>query len=251
LVESRIHKALRERRASKRGEANDNDEETAACDEKDVADAMRVIHRRVLEGFSAWCTFVAGNSKPCCGGLDAGELRHFAAQVNDNVGRPLANLFVEALLIRVLECLGEQMLQCPERIAYLLYKILKEANGMEDAEASTFCIDFEELHDGLTQMNQNSNPYAYKKTHKGKMELGINFDDINESGIQCREEVGKTYREPSSSWCCWISFFATVCPSWSNSTACNSLATSTWAVLKGMTLRPHTTGTSSLPSGSV
>ena len=28
--------------------------------------------------------------------------------------------------------------------------------------------------------------------------FGLNFDDINECGIQCREEVVKTYKEPQS-----------------------------------------------------
>merc|ERR1719162_518451 len=47
-------------------------------------------------------------------------------------------------------------------------------------------------------MDSHSNPYARQKMPNGKWDLGLNFDDINECGIQCREEVVKTYKEPAS-----------------------------------------------------
>jgi len=166
----------------------------------DLVKAMQVVHRRTLEGFAAWCTYVAGAGKRsiCRSGPDADELRKLASQIEDNSVRPPANLFAETLLLRVMECLGEQILQCPERIAYLLFGIIQEAGGLEESGPLTFSIDFERLQDGLPQMNNHTNPYVLQKNPRGKWELGLNFDDINECGIQCRDTVTKTFKEPAS-----------------------------------------------------
>ncbi|CAE8642528.1 unnamed protein product, partial [Polarella glacialis] len=47
-------------------------------------------------------------------------------------------------------------------------------------------------------MDFHSNPYERKKMPNGSRELGLNFDDINESGIQCRQGIAKTFKEPRS-----------------------------------------------------
>mmetsp|Transcript_1645 Transcript_1645/g.4577 ORF Transcript_1645/g.4577 Transcript_1645/m.4577 type:complete len:2143 (-) Transcript_1645:437-6865(-) len=166
----------------------------------DLVIATRVVHRRTMEGFASWCIYVAQSPlRSFCGkGLDTTELRAAARAVEENAERPAARLFVEALLLRTMESLGEQLLQCPERLSFLLFNIFQEAGGLEDIGPVTFSIDLDRLHDGLVQMSLHSNPYARKKMPSGKWELGLNFDDINESGIQCREVVSKTYKEPAS-----------------------------------------------------
>lgn len=119
----------------------------------------------------------------CSSGLSPEELSYMARQIEENGDRPPARLFAEALVLRVMESLGEQILQCPERLSYLLFAIFEDAGGLEDIGPATFSIDLDELHDGLVQMNMHTNPYIRQKMPNGKWELGLNFDDINESGV--------------------------------------------------------------------
>mmetsp|Transcript_170644 Transcript_170644/g.542079 ORF Transcript_170644/g.542079 Transcript_170644/m.542079 type:complete len:2208 (-) Transcript_170644:27-6650(-) len=187
-VEARAQLALEGRRSP-----------DAEPDTSDIDGAMRVIHRRVLEGFASWCIYVSGDKMRCCSnGPDPQDLRACANDILNNSGRKVDRLFVECLLLRVMESIGEQMLQCPERLSYLLYHILQEAGDMAEVTPATFSINMDTLHDGLQQMNMHANPYIRKKMPNGKWELGLNFDDINESGIQCRKEVTKTYKEPAT-----------------------------------------------------
>eukprot|EP00445_Apocalathium_hangoei_P014980 CAMPEP_0203882886 /NCGR_PEP_ID=MMETSP0359-20131031/27033_1 /ASSEMBLY_ACC=CAM_ASM_000338 /TAXON_ID=268821 /ORGANISM="Scrippsiella Hangoei, Strain SHTV-5" /LENGTH=2228 /DNA_ID=CAMNT_0050802995 /DNA_START=128 /DNA_END=6814 /DNA_ORIENTATION=+ len=165
---------------------------------EDIGAAMCVVHRRTLEGFASWCTYVADNRSLCSSGPDPEQLRDYAQKITHNSCRSPARLFAECALLRVMESIGEQILQCPERLSYIFFHILQEAGGMEDDAATTFSINFETLQDGLMQMSVHTNPYERKKMPNGKWELGLNFDDINESGIQCREGVAKTYKEPAS-----------------------------------------------------
>jgi len=174
-----------------------------ACDgarAADLAHAMRVVHRRSLEGFAAWCLYVTSASlkAPCSKDLDHELLRNMARSVKENGDRPPDRLFAESLLLRVMESLGEQMLQCPERLSFLIFHIFQEAGGLKHTGQTNFTIDMDLLHDGLVQMSAHSNPYTRHENHRGDWELGLNFDDINESGIQCRERVAKTYKECAS-----------------------------------------------------
>jgi len=167
----------------------------------DITTSMRTVHRRTLEGFAAWCSYVAGaKARSICSGgaMSAEDLRTFQRAVQENTNRSDSRLFAEALLLRVMESIGEQMLQCPERLSYLLFKIFRDSGGLEETGPVTFSLDFEVLQDGLHQMNVHANPYTRAKMPSGRWELGLNFDDINESGIQCREVVSKTYKEPAS-----------------------------------------------------
>jgi len=167
----------------------------------DLARAMQTVHRRVLEGFASWCTYVADAPLGMCcpGPQPPGELRRMAEQVENNRDRSPARLFAEALVLRVMESMGEHILACPERLSFLLYGIMKEAGGLEETGPIAFSIDLEKLQDGLPQMKEHSNPYVRKKmSTTGRWELGLNFDDINDCGIQCRNGLTKTFKEPSS-----------------------------------------------------
>jgi len=167
----------------------------------DLARAMQTVHRRILEGFASWCTYVANSPLGCVcpGGNPPSELRRMAEQVENNRDRAPARLFAEALVLRVMESLGEHVLQCPERISYVLFGVLREAGGLEESGPAAFSIDLERLQDGLPQMREHSNPYVRRRSSvSGQWELGLNFDDINDCGIQCREGVTKTFKEPSS-----------------------------------------------------
>mmetsp|Transcript_124845 Transcript_124845/g.324298 ORF Transcript_124845/g.324298 Transcript_124845/m.324298 type:complete len:2327 (-) Transcript_124845:162-7142(-) len=173
-------------------------------DDADLVAATRVVHHRVLEGFTAWCQYVAAaRGTGCLGpcrrrrGPKPNDLKAFARWAEENTGRPPARLFAEALLLRVMESLGEQVAQCPERLALLLFGILQESGCVENMGKARFTIDLDKLQDGLPQMSHHSNPYVQCKMPSGKSERGLNFDDINESGIQCRDGVAKTYREPA------------------------------------------------------
>jgi len=163
----------------------------------DLSKAVATIHRRCLEGFAAWCDYVSNTRCPPPG-IDRLKIRGLAQGVGENSRRPSPRLFAEALLLRTMESLGEQLLQCPERLSWLLHRLLLEASCYDDGEPATFSIDLEELQDGLDQMQEHSNPYKSKRMRNGKWSRGINFDDINECGIQCREDVVKTYKEPTS-----------------------------------------------------
>lgn len=166
----------------------------------DVASAMAIVHKRVLEGVSAWCTYVAeGLCLPS--GMEKNQLKTLARSIEENSTRPLSKLFAEALLLRTMESLSEQILHCPERLAFLYFKILvasKEELGDDDLQPMSAILDLETLQDGLDQIQFHSNPFEWKRMPNGRGSLGINFDDINECGIQCRDEVVKTFKEPRS-----------------------------------------------------
>lgn len=162
----------------------------------DVAGAMSTIHRRVLEGVAAWCLYVA-ESACLPATVDRSHLQDLAYSIDENHGRSLGRLFAEALLLRTMESLGEHILSCPERLAYLYYKVLYRKEVLDPQSPVKFTIDFEELQDGLRQMQEHSNPYESAKLSGGSWSRGLNFDDINECGIQCRE-VTKTFNESVS-----------------------------------------------------
>lgn len=165
--------------------------------EDDLATAVRVIHRRTLEGFSAWCSYVSQSAR-CVGSLDHQDLRTLAKSVEDNADRHMSLLFAESLLLRTMESLGEHLLQCPERLSYLLFHVLVRADIDPATGSTTFALDLDEMHDGLVQMDMHSNPFVRAQMPNGHWELGLNFDDINECGIQCREKMAKTFKEPAS-----------------------------------------------------
>lgn len=172
-------------------------ENTDATDAGQVAGAVRVIHRRVLEGFACWCAYAAKSGTCGCSSIRPKALRDAAHLVVAGGGeRDLARLFAEALLLRVMESLSEHIIHCPERLSYLFFKSVMKAGGFDEAEVMTYLIDLDELQDGLIQMSLHSNPYTLGMTPAGDWERGLNFDDINDSGIQCRQHVTKTFKEP-------------------------------------------------------
>lgn len=132
--------------------------------------AVRTMHARVLEGFECWAE---------CAKSDTAKL------VRDR-DRPTADLYSEAVLLRLLESLGEHVINAPERLSHLLEKIIRNSNPGVPASGKCYIVDYDELHDGLLQMQNNSNPY----------QGGLNFDDINESGLYRYDKVQKTFREP-------------------------------------------------------
>eukprot|EP00434_Breviolum_minutum_P015657 symbB.v1.2.013794.t1/scaffold985.1/size202120/5 len=70
----------------------------------DVATAMAIVHKRVLEGVAAWCVYVAeGLCLPS--GMEKHQLKALASSIEENSTRPLAKLFAEALTDGVCEWL--------------------------------------------------------------------------------------------------------------------------------------------------
>jgi len=208
-AELNAQRAVRDRRRHLDSQSDDSDADMSdadseldsvlGSDDSDLlARSMEVLHSRCLEGFAMWCSYVAGGfSSPST--VDKDTLKSFADMVTKNQGRNISRLFAECLLLRTMESIGEQLICCPERLSFLFYKIVAEAGGPdEEGGPSKYVIDFEELQDGLPQMQHHSNPYIAKKMQDGTWARGLNFDDINESGIQCRERVAKTYNEPAS-----------------------------------------------------
>jgi len=211
MAEAEAQRAMRNRKRDMGEDSDDSDMVSSSDSETDsvlgaddtdlFARAMETIHARVLEGFGQWCRYVASGSAPKT--VEKNALKEFAEAVTKNQGRALPRLFAEALLLRTMESLGEQIICCPERLSFLYYGIVSDAGGMcmpEDEQPGTvkYMVDLEELQEGLPQMSHHSNPYFTKKMPDGTSSRGLNFDDINESGIQCREKVAKTYREPAS-----------------------------------------------------
>eukprot|EP00931_Biecheleriopsis_adriatica_P075897 TRINITY_DN4966_c0_g1_i1.p1 TRINITY_DN4966_c0_g1~~TRINITY_DN4966_c0_g1_i1.p1 ORF type:complete len:2275 (-),score=375.89 TRINITY_DN4966_c0_g1_i1:31-6855(-) len=183
-------------------ENSDSEDEAGFSSDKgdDLSQAMVTVHRRVLEGVAAWCAYVL-QSVCLPRGVEREQLKALASNIDENETRPLPKLFAEALLLRTMESVGEHVLHCPERLALLYFKAVcasQEEVGDDDHRPASFSIDLEKLQDGLEQMEFHSNPFERKKMPNGKRQLGLNFDDINESGIQCREGVAKTFKEPRS-----------------------------------------------------
>lgn len=214
-------RALRTRAkmTQRRAREEDSDEETSEISDiedgpdyvtaggDELENALIIVHKRVLEGVAAWCGYVCNGV--WLANLQRGELQEVATSIEKNDARPLLVLFAEALLLRTMESLSEQIMHCPERLAFLFFKILMASQEQVGLLAQSsdgpcrevvFQIDLETLQDGLEKMARHSNPVSRKLMPSGWRELGINFDDINECGIQCREDVGKTFKEPSSLW---------------------------------------------------
>jgi hypothetical protein len=144
-----------------------------SLDERKRAESVRTIHSRVLEGFNCWCEHV--------GSPKAKEI------FPPDQERPTVELYCEALLQRILESVGEHMINTPERVSYILEQVLDTAKGADgSSNGKTWTINYDKLQDGLQSMMKNANPY------KG----GLNFDDINDCGIMKIPKVRKTFREP-------------------------------------------------------
>jgi len=104
----------------------------------------------------------------------------------------------EALLLRLLESVGEHMIHAPEWIACVYQKALGSlkmtpASGDEPCSFSVD-IDYTDLCEPLQQFCQNSNVFAKRQ--------GINFDDMNDHGLKNPGDpqplgLTKTFREPA------------------------------------------------------
>ncbi|CAL1138085.1 unnamed protein product [Cladocopium goreaui] len=102
-------------------------------------------------------------------------------------------LWAEALLLRILESLSEHGLHAPEFIA-ALYDSVRFAEAVNEVRlerGSEFIIKYDNVLSGVEAIRRNGDPF------RG----GINFDDVNELGLEGRiDEMSKTYREAPSVW---------------------------------------------------
>jgi hypothetical protein len=154
-------------------ESKESDEGIELAEDLRWKKSLQTIHTRILEGFYCWAEST----------LPFSAERKLASKMCKE-DRDAADLFAEAVLLRLLESLGEHVINAPERISYLLDKILKEAKAIENSE-TLYIINYDELQDGLASIMKKPNPF----------EGGLNFDDINDCGARRLKKVQKTFRE--------------------------------------------------------
>jgi len=150
----------------------------------DLAMAMSHIHARVMEGYLVWLQECDRSTYR----LRTERMNRLAGPEQGGSGsRKLSEMYVEALVLRILESLSEQILHAPEYLASFYHNMLwnKDASTVDH---SAFEIDYEVLHVGLEMMMHNSNIY------KG----GLDFDDINDCGRHGITQMRKTFRESPS-----------------------------------------------------
>mmetsp|Transcript_22121 Transcript_22121/g.42187 ORF Transcript_22121/g.42187 Transcript_22121/m.42187 type:complete len:1544 (-) Transcript_22121:320-4951(-) len=144
-----------------------NDQMIAKANVKDAdirKAAICVVHARCLEAYFAWSELRVET-------LNRSRLM--------DPGRDSWMLYAEAILVRMVESLGEHIMQAPERISQVLHRV-RWPEGMEEngdlrgslGDVHLFEIDYEDLQDGLEKIHKDANPFAGN----------INFDDINECG---------------------------------------------------------------------
>lgn len=155
------------------------------------------VHARVMEGYLAWLEWTAkADSEDALvleamlrgGGGGAAEVGPEGREGRE-LGREPSVLYVEALLLRIVESLAEHMLHSPEFVAWLYHQIRWPCHihTLEAGRRWTFSIDYEALHQGSDAICRNANPY------RG----GLNFDDINDCGC-ARMSLRKTFQESPS-----------------------------------------------------
>ncbi|OLP73760.1 hypothetical protein AK812_SmicGene46897, partial [Symbiodinium microadriaticum] len=124
-------RALRTRAkmTQRRAREEDSDEETSEISDiedgpdyvtaggDELENALIIVHKRVLEGVAAWCGYVCNGV--WLANLQRGELQEVATSIEKNDARPLLVLFAEALLLRTMESLSEQIMHCASRLDVL------------------------------------------------------------------------------------------------------------------------------------
>eukprot|EP00930_Biecheleria_cincta_P061344 TRINITY_DN4690_c0_g1_i2.p1 TRINITY_DN4690_c0_g1~~TRINITY_DN4690_c0_g1_i2.p1 ORF type:complete len:2474 (-),score=434.83 TRINITY_DN4690_c0_g1_i2:272-7693(-) len=139
---------------------------------------------RVLEGYHSWQKFRGAS----------GQRKAFDETQSDRY-------FVEALIARLIESMGEQLVHAPEWLASVFDKILWTLQDSLSANGVTPCftcdLDYADLSEPLDIFCRNSNIFLPKQ--------GINFDDINDCGLSASAElpskdVRKTWKEPIGPW---------------------------------------------------
>eukprot|EP00928_Gymnodinium_smaydae_P011914 TRINITY_DN14356_c0_g1_i3.p1 TRINITY_DN14356_c0_g1~~TRINITY_DN14356_c0_g1_i3.p1 ORF type:complete len:2685 (-),score=593.20 TRINITY_DN14356_c0_g1_i3:98-8152(-) len=156
-----------------------------------VERAMVHVHFRALEGYLAWLDSQRASLPDARQNLDA--------MLGKERERQGWMLFLEAVLVRVLESLSEHTLHAPELLAALYHDVRwAGANARADGtlpERPEFVLSYDAMHGGLEALRRNTNPFAG----------GINFDDLNDygegriSGYDDASRIKKTYLE-SQSW---------------------------------------------------
>lgn len=144
------------------------------------AKAVDTVTARAMEGFLVWLESHAW--------LLSAESRLRDSLYDDK--RPTSKRYMDALVLRVIESLSEQIIHAPEFICMMYHKI-RWPQRVEDAaaeEVMLFTIDLDKVQEGIDLMNKNGNPY----------QGGINFDDINDGGVYKRETISKTFKESPS-----------------------------------------------------
>jgi len=145
--------------------------------------AMTFTYARVMEGYLSWMENRIGKKDPA---ITQEMLDRLLAEGEHGYGknsRPAWELWTEALLIRIIESLSEQILHSPEFICYFFHKVRfgpadagehkhKSVDLSKDGEIH-FLLDYSALHRGIEELKFNPNPY------KG----GVNFEDINDFGV--------------------------------------------------------------------
>jgi len=144
-----------------------------------MAKALENIHARTMEGYLVW---LESHAWP----LSSKKRLHTQLMEGQ---RPSAKLYIDAVLLRIVESLSEQIIHAPEFID-MCYNKVRFPNTVdeENGEELIFNIDIDQLQAGIDMMNENGNPY----------DRGINFDDINDCGFYNRETIKKTFRESPS-----------------------------------------------------
>jgi hypothetical protein len=149
------------------------------------AEAMVNMHARVLEGYTCWLESRT-NQDP--------SLQDWCQAMCECEHRHAWELFVEALLCRVVESLAEQALHAPEFLHAFYHSVrwnetrkvinLSELPSEGDLH---FEIDYHLLHSGIEHIMRNPNPF------KG----GIGFEDMNDRGVMDKIDSleEKTFRE--------------------------------------------------------
>jgi len=148
--------------------------------------AMHNVHARAMEGYLVW---LQSRREPTRDREGNEKLETLLGQAGS---RNPWELWVEALLLRLLESLSEQGLHAPEYVAAVYDQIRwGEVDEVKLPLNSSFLIKYDDVLRGVEAIRKNGDPF------RG----GVNFDDVNELGLEgSLDQMSKTYREASSMW---------------------------------------------------
>jgi len=147
------------------------------------------VHARAMEGYLVW---LQNRREPQRDRQGVEKLPFLLGEVStEEEPRNAWELWVEVLLLRVIESLSEHGLHAPEFIA-ALYDSVRFALPVDEvriANDAEFIVKYDSVLSGVEAIRRNGDPF------RG----GINFDDVNELGLEGRiNELSKTYREAPS-----------------------------------------------------
>ncbi|CAE7192584.1 CALS7, partial [Symbiodinium natans] len=144
------------------------------------------VHARAMEGYLVW---LQSRREPDRDREGRDKLETLLGEATE---RHPWELWIEVLLLRLLESLSEQGLHAPEYIAALYHQVRwGEIDEVRLPLESSFLLKYDDILRGVEAIRKNGDPF------RG----GINFDDVNELGLEGRlDPMSKTYREASSMW---------------------------------------------------